>query len=158
MAIPLPWPKFSKDEVQWSQAGLALSEKQKRKTGETLMCIVGWGWARTRTNTVPQHQMFMAKSREIMSEWQVLLWPCALRLYSGCQRGQGRHGKQQREERILGDPLLPPHSPCLEAYSELSWQTKISLFLYNTCFVFAFFFPPFRVEEAKWIYAHSNTD
>lgn len=61
---------------------------------------------------------------------------------------------EREQERIPGDPLLPSYSPCLEAYSELSWQTKISLFLYNTCFFFFFF----SVEEAKWIYAHSNMD
>lgn len=36
-------------------------------------------------------------------------------------------------ERAEENPLLPSYSPRLGAYSELSWQTKISLFLYNTC-------------------------
>lgn len=52
---------------------------------------------------------------------------------------------EREQERILGDPLLLPYSPCLEAYSELSWQTKISLFLYNTCF----FSPPSSSELRK---------
>lgn len=50
---------------------------------------------------------------------------------------------EREQGRILGDPLLPSYSPCLEAYSEVSWQTKISLFLYNTLFFFL------RIEDAK---------
>lgn len=52
---------------------------------------------------------------------------------------EAKADSEDSRERAGENPLLPSYSPCLEAYSELSWQTKISLFLYSTCFVFFLF-------------------
>lgn len=84
----------------------------------------------------------------------VTVAPCIKTLFQLSVRPRRTLKAAEREqERILGDPLLPSHSPCLEAYSELSWQTKISLFLYNTCF-FSAFSSELRMENE---YMHIQT-
>jgi len=84
---------------------------------------------------MPRHQAVTDKSVEIALEWRV--FAAAHVRCDFIPRPRRTRRGSRRESLVIHCPLLILHARMLGGlYRELSWQTKISLFLYNTCGVF----------------------